>query len=93
MVLNLFFRFVYGLGVNFIFFNGFLCFLGFKLVRYMVFVGVYFVDGLDYEVFSFVVECLICNDVSVLIVKEISGVFGIGFRCGFFGFFYMDVFY
>lgn len=65
---------------------------GYKIVKPMVFAGVYSQGGDNYEELRDAVEKLKLNDSSLEIEKDSSSVFGFGFRCGFLGLLHLDIF-
>lgn len=65
---------------------------GYKIVKPMVFAGVYSKGGDNYEELRDAVEKLKLNDSSIEIQKDSSLVFGFGFRCGFLGLLHLDIF-
>jgi GTP-binding protein LepA len=64
---------------------------GFKLIRPMVFAGLYPVDGADYQKFEQGIEKLSLNDSSFTYHPESSVALGFGFRCGFLGLLHMEI--
>jgi len=65
---------------------------GYKVVKPMVYAGVYSQGGDKYEELRDAVEKLKLNDASIEIEPESSPVFGFGFRCGFLGLLHLDIF-
>ncbi len=65
---------------------------GYKIVKPMVYAGVYSQGGDRYENLREAVEKLKLNDASLEIEPESSPVFGFGFRCGFLGLLHLDIF-
>ncbi|MDD4289956.1 MAG: translation elongation factor 4, partial [Patescibacteria group bacterium] len=65
---------------------------GYKIVKPMVFAGIYSRGGDNYEELRDAVEKLKLNDSSLEIQKDSSPVFGFGFRCGFLGLLHLDIF-
>jgi len=65
---------------------------GYKIVKPMVYAGVYSQGGDRYEELRDAVEKLKLNDASIEIEPESSPVFGFGFRCGFLGLLHLDIF-
>jgi GTP-binding protein LepA len=65
---------------------------GYKIVKPMVYAGVYSQGGDKYEELRDAVEKLKLNDASIEIKPDSSPVFGFGFRCGFLGLLHLDIF-
>jgi GTP-binding protein LepA len=65
---------------------------GYKIVKPMVYAGVYSQGGDKYEELRDAVEKLKLNDASIEIELDSSPVFGFGFRCGFLGLLHLDIF-
>ena len=65
---------------------------GYKIVKPMVYAGIYSQGGDKYEELRDAVEKLILNDASIEIEPDSSPVFGFGFRCGFLGLLHLDIF-
>ena len=65
---------------------------GYKVVKPMVYAGIYSQGGDKYEELRDAVEKLKLNDASIEIEPESSPVFGFGFRCGFLGLLHLDIF-
>ena len=64
---------------------------GFKVVRPMVFAGVYPVDSDTYGQLRTAIEKLRLNDASFTADPETSVALGFGFRCGFLGLLHMEI--
>ena len=62
-------------------------FPGFKPAKPMVFAGIFPIDSEEFEVLRDSIEKLTLNDASVQVEKKNSTALGLGFRCGFLGFF------
>lgn len=65
---------------------------GYKLIKPMVFAGIYSQSGDKFEELREAVEKLKLNDSSIEIQVESSSVFGFGFRCGFLGLLHLEIF-
>lgn len=64
---------------------------GYKLVKPMVFAGLYPTEREDYNLLKDALEKLQLNDASLTYQPETSQALGFGFRCGFLGLFHMDI--
>src|SRR5947207_5244456 len=66
-------------------------FPGFKVLKTMVFAGLYPVEGQEYPESRYALEKLRLNDASFFYEPETSAALGFGFRCGFLGLLHMDI--
>jgi GTP-binding protein LepA len=64
---------------------------GYKVIKPMVFSGLYPIEKVDYDSLRNALEKLALNDSSLNFVPESSEVLGFGFRTGFLGLLHMDI--
>lgn len=64
---------------------------GFKIVKPMVFSGIFPIDSTDYDKLRDSLEKLCLNDSSLTYEPETSTALGLGFRCGFLGLLHMEI--
>ncbi len=65
---------------------------GYKIIKPMVFAGIYSQSGDKFEELREAVEKLKLNDSSIEVQVESSSVFGFGFRCGCLGLLHLEIF-
>ena len=64
---------------------------GYKILKSMVFAGLYPIDSSQYEDLKESLAKLSLNDSSIIYEPETSLALGFGFRCGFLGLFHMEI--
>ena len=64
---------------------------GYKVVKPMVFSGLYPVDSDDFENLRMSLEKMVLNDSALIYEAETSKALGFGFRCGYLGLLHMEV--